>query len=111
MVMSQAPVLHIRACVAHIDGRLEIQERAAMPQGGEEVLYGPIQELAMRNGEQERVQTRELFPRIQAHAVLSRGILRRDERVVKKRVDPELVELAHDVDDLRIPEIGHVLLE
>jgi hypothetical protein len=28
---SQAPVVHVRACVAHIDGRLEIQERAAVP--------------------------------------------------------------------------------
>ena len=65
----------------------------------------------MRHREDQRVRRRQAVPVGKPYAVLVQRVVGRHQRVVDVGLDAELVQLADDVDHLRVANVGHVLLE
>ena len=67
--------------------------------------------LLVRDREDQRVEAGELLERRELDLVLLVRLARVAERIVDHRVDAVLRELGDDVRDLRVAQVGHVLLE
>src|SRR6266705_1711580 len=65
----------------------------------------------MSNRQNQGVRRRQVFPRAQAEVVLVAGFARIGYRVVHENLDAEVMQLANDVDHLRVADVGAVFLE
>ena len=70
-----------------------------------------VQIIAMRDRQNDRVGGLKRVARGERNAVFVLRLVGQRQGIVHLDADAETLELAHDVDDLGIADIGHVFLE
>ena len=90
----------------HVD-----DDSACITQQDDDAGPAPLHERAMRDGQNDRVGRAQCFPRDNLDSVFARCLFRIGAGIVNLDREAVVFELANDVDDACVAQVGDILLE